>query len=160
VDTGFPAADSRDDFARARRNATLARLGARLRGAGDVNVLLSFDEVVSALGRRGETSLGLRTVDLDDIVGSVDRSTGFDRRFRPTSDLARMRFERLAAAVRRGESLPPVDLMKVDAVTSSRTATTGSRCCGRWAWRSCRRASRWCTPRCPPARRSAPPTCR
>jgi hypothetical protein len=116
VDTGFPAADSRDDFARARRNAILARLGSRLRRSGDVNVLLSFDEVVSALGRRGETPLGLQTVDLDDIVGSVDRSTGFDRRFRPTSDTARLRFERLAAAVRRGESLPPVDLMKVDPV--------------------------------------------
>lgn len=117
VDTGFSAADSRDDFARARRNAILARLGSRLRmRSGDVNVLLSFDEVVSALGRRGETRLGLRTVDLDDIVGSVDRTTGFDRRFRPTSDVARRRFERLAAAVRRGEALPPVDLMKVDEV--------------------------------------------
>lgn len=35
METGFPAADSRDDFARARRNAVLARLGARLRNPGD-----------------------------------------------------------------------------------------------------------------------------
>ena len=80
MDTGFPSADSRDDFARARRNATLARLAARLRlRSGDLDVLLPFDEVVAALGRRGETRLGLRTVDLDLIVGSVDRvaaSTG------------------------------------------------------------------------------------
>jgi hypothetical protein len=114
VETGFPAADSRDDFARARRNAVLARLGARLRlREGDVDVLLPFDEVVGALGHRGEQSLGLQTVDLDTIVGSVDRRSGFDRQFRPTSDLTRLRFERLALAVRRGEDLPPVDLYRI-----------------------------------------------
>jgi hypothetical protein len=114
VDTGFPAADSRDDFARARRNASLTRLAARLRlRSGDLDVLLPFDEVVAALGRRGEQPLGRRTVALDDIVGSVDRRTGFDRRFRPTSDLARARFERIAEVVRRGGSLPPVDLYQV-----------------------------------------------
>lgn len=117
METGFPAADSRDDFARARRNAVLARLGARLRmREGDVDVLLPFDEVVGALGHRGEQHLGPRSVELDSIVGSVDRVTGFDRQFRPTSDLARARFERLALAVRRGENLPPVDLYRVGEV--------------------------------------------
>ena len=114
MDTGLPSADSRDDFARARRNATLSHLAARLRlRSGDLDVLLPFDEVVSALGHRGETRLGRRMVDLDLIVGSTDRVAGFDRRFRPTSDLARQRFERLAMAVRRGEQLPPVDLLQV-----------------------------------------------
>lgn len=118
MDTGFPAADSRDDFARARRRAVLARLGSRLRmREGDVDVLLPFDEVVGALGHRGEQSLpGVQTVELDSIVGSVDRVTGFDRQFRPTSDLTRRRFERLALAVRRGEDLPPVDLYRVGEV--------------------------------------------
>ena len=117
METGFPAADSRDDFARARRNAVLARLGARLRmREGDVDVLLPFDEVIGALGHRGEQQLGLQSVDLDTIVGSVDRRTGFDRQFRPTSDLTRSRFERLALAVRRGEDLPPVDLYRVGEV--------------------------------------------
>lgn len=117
MDTGFPAADSRDDFARARRNAVLRRMAARLRMRdGDIDVLLPFDEVVGALGHRGEQVLGLQQVDLDSIVGSVDRSTGFDRRFRPTSETSRRRFERLAAAVRRGEDLPPVDLYRVGEV--------------------------------------------
>jgi hypothetical protein len=41
VDTGFPAADSRDDVARARRNAVLTRMASRLRlREGDVDVLL------------------------------------------------------------------------------------------------------------------------
>jgi hypothetical protein len=114
VDTGFPAADSRDDFARARRRAVLARLAARLRmREGDVDVLMPFDEVVGALGHRGEQHVGLQTVELDSIVGSVDRVSGFDRQFRPTSELTRRRFERLALAVRKGEDLPPVDLYRI-----------------------------------------------
>lgn len=118
VETGFPAADSRDDFARARRSAVLSRLGARLRmREGDVDVLLPFDEVVGALGHRGEQHVtGVQSVELDSIVGSTDRTTGFDRQFRPTSDLTRRRFERLALAVRRGEALPPVDLYRVGEV--------------------------------------------
>ena len=118
MDTGFPGADSRDDFARARRRAVLARLAARLRmREGDVDVLLPFDEVVGALGHRGEQHVpGVHLVDLDSIVGSMDRRSGFDRQFRPTSDLTRSRFERLALALRRGESLPPVDLYRVGEV--------------------------------------------
>ena len=44
-----------------RRRQVLARLGRRLRGQpGDVDLILPFDEVVEALGRVGERSLGLR----------------------------------------------------------------------------------------------------
>lgn len=114
METGFPSADSRDDFARARRNAVLSRMAARLRmREGDVDVLLPFDEVVGALGHRGEQHLGLQQIELDSIVGSVDRSRGFDRRFRPTDETSRRRFERLAAAVRRGESLPAIEVYRV-----------------------------------------------
>jgi len=116
MDTGFPDADARDDFTRARRRQVLARLAARLRGQpGDVDVIVPFDEVVAALGRVGERSLGLRTIDLDTIVGTVDRSREFDRRFRPTSTRARGRFERIAAAERRGQAMPPIDVYRVGA---------------------------------------------
>jgi len=112
--TGFPDADSRDDFDRARRQAQWARLNARLRGrSADLDLMLPLDEVVAALGRRGERRRGLVDVPVDAIVGSVDRTKGFDRRFRPTTAQSRTRFERLAAAARRGESLPPVDLVQV-----------------------------------------------
>ncbi len=117
METGFPDADSRDDFARARRNATLRRLAARLRlRSGDLDVLLTFDEVVGALGHQGERPLGLQQVELDSIVGSTDRVVGFDRAFRPTTETSRVRFERIAAAVRRGEAMPPVELYRVGAV--------------------------------------------
>ena len=52
-------------------------------------------------------------VSLDAIVGTVDRGRDFDRRFRPTSGNVRSRWERIAAAMRRGEPMPPVDLLRI-----------------------------------------------
>ena len=72
-DTGLPSADAQFDFSRARRRRALARLTARLRRVDDVNLILPFEEVVSALGRVGERRLGLQVIPLDSIVGTVDR---------------------------------------------------------------------------------------
>ena len=114
ADTGFPAADVENDFQRARRHQVLARLAQRLRREpDDVNLILPFDEVVAALGQRGERRLGLQTISLDTIVGTVDSSRDFDRRFRPTSGRVRERWERLALAQRRGEPIPPIDVYRV-----------------------------------------------
>jgi hypothetical protein len=114
ADTGFPRADVENDFQRARRRQVLARLAHRLRREpDDVSLILPFDEVVAALGRRGERRLGLQTIPLDSIVGTVDSSRDFDRRFRPTSGRVRERWERLALAQRRGEPIPPIDVYRV-----------------------------------------------
>jgi hypothetical protein len=114
ADTGFPVADVENDFQRARRRQVLARLAHRLRREpDDVNVILPFDEVVGALGFRGERRLGLQTLRLDTIVGTVDSTRDFDRRFRPTSGRVRERWERLALAQRRGESIPPIEVYRV-----------------------------------------------
>lgn len=113
-DTGFPRTDAEHDFLRARRHAVLARLASWLRREpDDVNMVLPFDEVVSALGREGEARLGLRVIRLDTIVGSVDRGRDFDRRFRPSSGRVRERWERLAVAARRGEAIPPIDVYRI-----------------------------------------------
>jgi hypothetical protein len=79
----------------------------------DVGLILPFEEVVDALGRTGQHDVGLQVVPLDQIVGSVDRTVDFDRGFRPTSPRLRSRWERIAAAQRRGESMPPVSLFKI-----------------------------------------------
>jgi hypothetical protein len=114
VDTGFTAQDAQTDFSRARRRQQLARLAARLRREpDDVNVILPFDEVVQALGRRSERYLGLRTIPLDSIVGTVDRSREFDRRFRPTSRRLRQRWERINKAMREGQAMPPIDVYRI-----------------------------------------------
>jgi hypothetical protein len=114
VDTGFTAQDAQTDFSRARRRQQLARLVARLRREpDDVNVILPFDEVVQALGRRGERYLGLQTIPLDSIVGTVDRSREFDRRFRPKSRRLRQRWERIDKAMREGQAMPPIDVYRI-----------------------------------------------
>jgi hypothetical protein len=112
--TGMPGVDAQHDFLRARRSATMARLGARLRGTpDDVRLILPYEEVVAALGFVSERRVGLRVVPLDSIVGTVDRGRDFDRTFRPTSGRVRSRWEHIAAAMRRGEALPPIDLVRI-----------------------------------------------
>jgi hypothetical protein len=112
--TGMPGVDAQHDFIRARRRAILARLATRLRlEPDDVEVILPYEEVIQALGFVSERSVGLRVVPISAIVGTVDRGRDFDRHFRPTSARVRSRWEQIAAAVRRGESLPPVDLIKI-----------------------------------------------
>src|SRR5215218_8908853 len=113
-DTGLPETDAQFDFSRMRRRRALSRLTQRLRRVpSDFNLVLPFEEVVQALGRRGERRLGLQTIPLDSIVGTVDRSRDFDRRFRPTSGRVRGRWERIAAAQRRGQAMPPIDVYRI-----------------------------------------------
>jgi hypothetical protein len=112
-DTGFPIQDAQTDFSRSRRRELLGRLATRLRRDPDVNLILPFEEVVEALGYRGERSLGLHTIPLDSIVGTVDRTREFDRRFRPKSGGVRRRWEPIAAAQRRGEAMPPISVYRV-----------------------------------------------
>ncbi|GAA3540815.1 ParB N-terminal domain-containing protein [Amycolatopsis ultiminotia] len=112
--TGFPRADAETDFLRARRRQVLSRLSTWLRREpDDVNIMLPFHEVVNALGYAGESRLGTRVITLDSIVGTVDRSRDFDRRFRPTSGRVRQRWERLALAARRGEEIPPIEVYRI-----------------------------------------------
>jgi hypothetical protein len=114
VASGFSAADAQGDFSRARRARLLADIGRRLRREpDDVALILPFDEVVEALGMVGEVQLGLQTIPLDSIVGTIDRTRDFDRGFRPTTPRVRGRWQRIAAAQRRGESFPPISVYRV-----------------------------------------------
>ena len=116
-DTGSPRVDAQTDFTRARRRRALARLAARLRREpADFDWVLPFEEVVEALGRRGERHVGLESIPLDSIVGTVGRGRDFDRGFRPTSGRTRGRWERIAAAARKGESFPPIDVYRIGEV--------------------------------------------
>ena len=114
LDTGFPRADVENDFLRARRRQFLTTLANHLRrGHGDGNRLVRLDDVVGALGWRGQRQLGLQEVCLDTIVGTTSSRRDFDRRFRPTSARVRSRWERLALAIRRGEAVPPIEVYRV-----------------------------------------------
>ena len=114
LDTGFPRADAENDFLRARRRHVLAMLAHRLRRQPPgSDRLLRFDEVTSALGWRGERWLGLQTIQLDTIVGTVDSGRDFDRHFRPASNRVRERWEQLALAQRRGAAIPPIEVYRI-----------------------------------------------
>jgi hypothetical protein len=113
----MPGVDAQQDFLRARRQATFAKLRARLSWEpDDVDLILPYDEVIEALGFVSERPLGLQVIALDAIVGTVDRGHDFDRRFRPTSRRVRSRWEQIATAVRRGQPLPPIDVLKIGGI--------------------------------------------
>jgi hypothetical protein len=75
--------------------------------------LLRLDDVTGALGWRGERQLGLQTIRLDTIVGTVDSGCDFDRHFRPASGRVRERWEQLALAQRLGAAIPPIEVYRV-----------------------------------------------
>lgn len=112
--TGFSSQDAQSDFSKARRGQVLRALVAKIKGGG--KPILYLDEVLGALGRTGIRRLGLRSIPLDSIVGTVDRGHGFDGEFRPTTKRVRGRWERIAGATRRGESFPPIDVFRVGTV--------------------------------------------
>ncbi|MDA0179876.1 hypothetical protein OJ997_06185 [Solirubrobacter phytolaccae] len=114
MSTGLPREDAKIAFDRERRRRVLARLAARMRfEPDDVSHMLPFDEVVAALGATSRTDLGEQVIDLDSIVGTVDRRRGeFDRDFRPSPG-TRGRWERIAEARKRGEAMPPIDVFRI-----------------------------------------------
>ena len=62
---------------------------------------------------RGERYLGLQTIPLDTIVGTVNSLHDFDRHFRPTTNRVRERWEQLALAQRRGAAIPPIEVYRI-----------------------------------------------
>ncbi len=113
-DTGYFQADAENDFQRARRRQVLSQVIVQLQGKpSDASEMLLFDDVVAALGRTGERRLGLQSIGLATIVGSVDRARDFDCWFHPRAKVNRQRWIQLALAQRRGEFIPPVDLYRI-----------------------------------------------
>ncbi len=110
----MPREDAKIAFDRERRRRVLARLASRMRfEPDDVSNMLPFDEVVAALGATSRVDLGEQVIDLDSIVGTVDRRRGeFDRDFRPSPG-TRGRWERIAEARKRGEAMPAIDVFRI-----------------------------------------------
>ena len=124
--TGLTGQDARDVFDRARRRASWAKLAGWLRGRpashnrlpvlGEAPVAAGAGAAVPGVrrlefepaGRPGPASQVL--VPIDQIAGTAEPTTCFDRRFRPASEAPRARFERLAAAVLSGRGMEPVEL--------------------------------------------------
>ncbi|MDD2522643.1 MAG: hypothetical protein PHW11_07485 [Anaerolineaceae bacterium] len=102
-----------EDFHRLRSKAAMGRFWAGIRG--ESLDLLPYDEVSSKLRAVSRTDIGLQEVPLGNIIGSVNRTTDFDRNFRPLSDNDRSRWANVKAAMTSPftAGVPPVSLYKI-----------------------------------------------
>jgi len=102
---------ARADFNSARAKAMFRELLALLTGRH--NQLLAFDQVASSLRVGGPIYRGVKTVRLDQIVGTVNRYHDFDRAFLPTQTFTADRWQRVSRAWYDDISLPPILLYQV-----------------------------------------------
>lgn len=102
-----------DDFHKLRSKAALERFWAGIRG--ESLDLMPYDEVSSKLRAVSQTNIGIQQVPLENIVGSVNRTSDFDRNFRPLSDGDRSRWANVKAAMTSPYTtgVPPVSLYKI-----------------------------------------------
>jgi hypothetical protein len=104
--TGMPVLDAQDDFRRARRRHAVGRIARRLVGRGAPWLPTLPDTWLPSGAPR------LQVIPLGSIVGAVESTAHFDRRFRPASGSVRARWERIALAHRTGVPLPPITLQE------------------------------------------------
>lgn len=102
---------ARFDFEWAYRKGFWRAFFSRFTGAE--RELLPYDEIRRHIPFRGEHSIGLREVLLDQIVGSVNRYHDFDRAFLPRQTHTRSRWESIDRAHLRDVILPPIELYKI-----------------------------------------------
>ncbi|MGD2178936.1 MAG: hypothetical protein PVG71_14075 [Anaerolineae bacterium] len=102
------------DFRRARRQAELESLLARL--SGKSVDLLCYDDVQDKMhGTRAPRS-ELRDIELDRIVGSVGRCTDFTRSFLPLQDSDERRWARADLKMDELSGLPPIEVYELGGV--------------------------------------------
>lgn len=99
------------DFHRARRQAQLEQLIARLTGKSVS--LLSYDEVAQQLKLGGGSDRGLQEIPLSAIVGSVGRYNDFTRNFLPRQDNDARRWAEVQIAVTGLAGLPPIEVYQI-----------------------------------------------
>ena len=102
-----------EDFKRARSKAAMQRFWAGVKG--ESLDLLQFDEISAKLHAVNKSGKVLKSVPLNKIIGSVGRTSDFDRSFLPLNDADEHRWANvkthMISPVTKG--LPPVDLYKI-----------------------------------------------
>lgn len=99
------------DFDRAYRRAFWRKLRAWITGKS--NELLPYKQVRQQLPFGGQRDLGLQTVPLEKVVGSVSRYRDFDRAFLPTQRETSQRWVSIRTAHYEDKGLPPIDAYKI-----------------------------------------------
>ena len=96
------------DFKRARREASMQQLMARITGKSAD--LLAYNEVCDRLKVSGSRELGVQEIPLDAIVGSVGRYKDFTRSFMPRSDQDEERWVGVKTDVNDIRGIPHIDV--------------------------------------------------
>ncbi len=111
----FFSSQARADFSKARRKAFFKQILSILSGQR-ATTLLSYDEIKEKLHIGGPIYRGIKTLRVDQIVGSLNRYQEFDRTFLPKEDQLAHRWQSVDQAFYKDIDLPPVVLYKVGQV--------------------------------------------
>jgi hypothetical protein len=101
------------DFHRALWRASLHRWRDRMFRRSAHGHVLSFEDARGALARWSQVYRGMRTVEVEKIVGSVGRCKDFDESFLPVKVSMSGRWGRVDRAYHQGVELPAVSLYKI-----------------------------------------------
>ncbi|MCB8959834.1 MAG: hypothetical protein H6651_05945 [Ardenticatenales bacterium] len=99
------------DFRQAQRRALWRRI--RSWFTGEELELLPFDQVRSDLPFGGQRDLGVRSIPIENIVGSVSRYKDFDRAFLPTQEITSERWVNIGTLRYADVELPPIEAYKI-----------------------------------------------
>lgn len=89
------------------------RLRQSLRFLGGSSRLLALDVVLKAQPFRVRRYAGTQAVAVQEIRGTMERQHDFDAAFRPLTAACKLRWQRVASAMMQGQTLPPVELVRV-----------------------------------------------
>ena len=99
------------DFERARRKATWNRILSFV--TGRPTLLLPFDMVRERLGAQRHGSGVTRWIDLDKVIGSVNRYREFDREFLPLRWQTGERWQRVRDSLYTTDEFPPIEVYDI-----------------------------------------------
>jgi len=105
---------SNQEFEEARLRSLLNNLKYLLIGRN--NELLAFEKIKKDLRLYKQNYLGIQTVELKNIVGSLERYNDFDRFFLPKKEHLQRRWAKIHNLLIRDIILPPVKLYKVGGI--------------------------------------------
>ncbi|RKX87682.1 MAG: transcriptional regulator [Spirochaetes bacterium] len=102
---------ARDDFNKARSKATISNILHTL--TPERQELLSLGDIRKLIKPKSETYIGMKTVDIDLIIGSEGRYKDFNSTFLPKKEFIRNRWESIDKAHLKSVILPPIKLYEI-----------------------------------------------
>jgi hypothetical protein len=111
VVVGSPWLEAEDAYGQALASHRRDQVSSVVTGHRDRLELPSLGDVAPLGQFLGQRPRGERTIPVERIVGSADGTSRlFDRKFRPTDERARDRFQHVYVAMRTGQTLPAIEV--------------------------------------------------